>query len=185
VRVGDAVCACASPLPGEQLGEEHTQCLAQEVAVSGEEKPHSTRQWQYPLSVGHDGAYAVDEIGRGVCHSTTRARRAESAGLARERDQALLGTRVTPDADEAVAQAATGEKLLELALDESRIAKAVLRMIARGVEKRRDMILHDAMEHGVFRLAAGIATRRGRSGMGMVDGKHAPQAEQVRCHVPV
>jgi hypothetical protein len=24
VRVGDAVCACASPLPGEQLGEEHT-----------------------------------------------------------------------------------------------------------------------------------------------------------------
>jgi hypothetical protein len=44
VRVGDAVCACASPLPGEQLGEEHTQCLAQEVAVSGEQKPHSTRQ---------------------------------------------------------------------------------------------------------------------------------------------
>jgi hypothetical protein len=83
-----------------------------------------------------------------------------------------------------VAQEATGEELLELALDESRIAKAVLRMIARGVEKRRDMILHDAIEHGVFRLAAGIATRRGRSGMGMVDGKHAPQAEQVPCHVP-
>jgi len=39
-----AVCACASPLPGEQLGEKHTQCLAQEVAVSGEQKPHSTRQ---------------------------------------------------------------------------------------------------------------------------------------------
>lgn len=44
VRVGDAVGACSSPLPGEQLGEEHTQCLAQEVAVSGEQKPHSTRQ---------------------------------------------------------------------------------------------------------------------------------------------
>lgn len=44
VRVGDAVGACASPLPGEQLGQEHTQCLAQEVAVSGEQKSHSTRQ---------------------------------------------------------------------------------------------------------------------------------------------
>jgi len=159
VWVGDAVCACASPLPGEQLGEEHTQCLAQEVAVSGEQKPHSTRQLRYSLSTGHDWEYAVDEIGRGVCHSTTRARRAESAGLARERDQALLGTRVTPDADEAVAQEATGEELLELALDELWVAKAVFRTIARGVEQRCEMVLHDAIEHGGLRLAAGIATR--------------------------
>jgi len=60
----------------------------------------------------------------------------------------------------------------------------VFRAIARGVEQRCEMVLHDAIEHGVFRLAAGIATRRDRSGMGMVDGKHAPQAEQVPCHVP-
>jgi hypothetical protein len=44
VRVGDAVGTCSSPLPGEQLGQEHTECLAQEFAVSGEQKPHSTRQ---------------------------------------------------------------------------------------------------------------------------------------------
>ena len=84
-----------------------------------------------------------------------------------------------------MAQEATGEKLLELALDESRIAEAVLRMIARGVEQRRDMILYDAVEHGVFWLTAGIATRCGRSGVGVVDGKHGRRAEQVPCHVPV
>ena len=44
VRVGDAVGTCSSPLPGEQLGQEHTECSAQQFAVSGEQKPHSTRQ---------------------------------------------------------------------------------------------------------------------------------------------
>jgi hypothetical protein len=68
-----------------------------------EQKPHSTRQRQYPLSIGHEGKYAVDEIGRGVCHSTTRARRAESAGLARERHQSLLGARVATYAHESMA----------------------------------------------------------------------------------
>jgi len=86
VRVGNAVGACSSPLPGEQLGQEHTECLAQQFAVSGEQKPYPTRQRQYPLSIGHDGEYVVDEIDRGVCHSTTCARRAESAGFAQERD---------------------------------------------------------------------------------------------------
>jgi hypothetical protein len=103
VQVGDAVGPCASPLPGKQLAQEHTENLAQQVAVSGEQKPHSTRQRQYPLTVGHDREYVVDEICRGTCHSATRAGRTKSAGLARERDQALLGARVATYAHEAMA----------------------------------------------------------------------------------
>ena len=58
-------------------------------------------------------------------------------------------------------------------------------MIARGVEQRGEMVLHDAIEHGVFRLAAGITTRCRRGGVGVVDRKHGWRAEQVPCHVPV
>jgi hypothetical protein len=78
-----------------------------------------------------------------------------------------------------VAREATGEELLELALDESWIAESVLRMIARGIEQRRDMILHDAIEHGVFRLTAGIATCCGRGSMGVVAGKHGRRAGEA------
>jgi len=84
VRVGDAVGTRTSPLPGKQLAQEHTENLAQQVAVSGEQKPHPTRQRQYPLPVGHDREYVVDEICRGTCHPATRAGRTKSAGLARD-----------------------------------------------------------------------------------------------------
>jgi len=125
VRIGDAVGACASLLPGEQLGQDHTERSVQSLAVPVEWDPHSTRQQQYPLPIGHDGKYAVDEIGRGVCHSTTRSRRAESAGFARDATMGSSAHVSHRNADEAVAQEATGEKLLELALDESRIAELV------------------------------------------------------------
>jgi len=57
------------------------------------------RQRQCPLLIGHDGEYAIGEIGRGVCHSTTRARRAESPisrRLSSSAESILLRLQVIP-----------------------------------------------------------------------------------------
>ena len=59
---------------------EHTENLAQQVAVSGEQNPHPTRQRQCPLPVGHDREYVVDEIfavvsaGWTFCHRMSGSR---------------------------------------------------------------------------------------------------------------
>ena len=66
-------------------------------------------------------------------------------------------------------------------LDELWIAKAVFRtIIARGVEECCEMVLHDAVEHGVLRLAAGIATRC-RGDVGGVASVHI-RRDIGRCH---
>jgi hypothetical protein len=126
LRVGNAVSPRASTLPGEQLAQEHTESLAQQVSVSSEQKSYPTRQRQYPLSIRHDWEYPIDEVRPGACHSATRTRRAESARLARECDQSLLGARVAAYAHESMAEEAACEELLELALDETEIAEALL-----------------------------------------------------------
>jgi len=171
--------ARAAPLPGEHLAQEHTEHLSEEVAIAREQEPHLTRQRQHPLSVRHGREHVHDEVRRGAGHPSTCARRAESSGLARERDQHLLRARRTAHAHKAMTEQATGEELLELALDETWITKPALRSIARTVEQRREMVLDEAVENGRLRLAAGIATSCGE---GSVGGGHLfARSSQVAC----
>lgn len=169
VGIGDAMGACSSALPGEHLVQKPTDDLAQQVGIAGEQKPNLTRYRQHPLSVRHGWENAVDEVRCGVCHSPTCARRTEPAGLARERDQPLLGAGVTAHAYESSTEQATSEKPLELALHEAWIAEPVLRAIARLIEQRWEVVTDNAVEHRALGLAAGITTRGRRRGMG---GEH-------------
>jgi hypothetical protein len=90
-------------------------------------------------------------------------------GLARERDQPLLGAGVTAHAYESSTEQATSQEPLELALHEAWIAEPVLRAIARLIEQRWEVVTDNAVEHRALGLAAGITTRGRRRGMG---GEH-------------
>jgi hypothetical protein len=57
-----------------------------------------------------------------------------------------------------VAEQAACEELLEFALHEAWIAEPVLRAITRMIEQRREVIMHDAVEHRGLGLAAGVPT---------------------------
>lgn len=115
-----------------------------------------TRQRQHPLPVRHGREHVLDEVRRGSGHPTTGARGTESPGLSRKRDQPLFRAGATSYAYEAAAEQATSEELLELALNETWIAEAVLRSIARMVEQRCEMVADDAIEHRGLGLAACI-----------------------------
>ena len=103
-----------------------------------------------------DVRWALDEVRSRSGHSAARARRTEAARLARERDEPLA----TAHAHETVTQQAAREELLELALDEARIAEPVLRAIACLVEQAREVVADNLVQHGGLGLAAGIRRRR-------------------------
>jgi len=58
-----------------------------QLRVCGEVVPDATREGHDPLPDRHIRNHAIDEMRAGVVHSTRGARRADSAALARERDQ--------------------------------------------------------------------------------------------------
>lgn len=178
-RIFDAKGTGAATLPGEHLAQEHAEDPREQVAVAGDQEPDLPRQREHPLSVRDGREHAIDEVGRGAGHPATRARRAEAAGLARERDQPPGGAVVTAHAHEAVAEQAAREELLELALDEAWIAEPVLGMIAGALEDRWEMVADHAVERSVLRLATGIRARWRRRELGREHVRRCVQAGAV------
>lgn len=78
--------------------------------------------------------YAVDQVRRGADHATGRTRRAEATRLARECDESLVATVAVTHAHEAAAEQTAGEDLVELALDEARIAEATVGAVSRVLD---------------------------------------------------
>jgi len=102
-------------------------------------------------------------------HATRRARRADPAPLARERDHELVAAHLTADAREAVGQHAAPQVLGELALDVARQAAAIGVLQLR--QHRLRVLRHELVQHRALWRASLVAAERlsGRASRAFVD----------------
>jgi len=115
----------------------------------------------------------------GVRHSTSDARRTETAALTRERDDELFAARPAAQVNQASLEQPAREVLLELAHHELRQSARLL----RSLEERRPVRAHHAVQHGVLgtppRIAVG-ASSGSKSGTSSGNGGHAGSSAHRR-----
>jgi hypothetical protein len=100
--VRDTKCGCALALSAEDLAHEDAPDRGERTMVPGEKKPELERNAQNPLAHGHFGKHSVGQVrGRSV-HPSGVAGRADTAALARKRDEELTRAFSTPRAQKAV-----------------------------------------------------------------------------------
>jgi hypothetical protein len=117
---------------------------------------------------------AIGEVCGLVAHAAIRAARADAAALARERDEHVVPALVAPAAQKALVVLAACEVLAKLVDHVFRKGRRVARVDV--LEQLGEVILHDAIEDGLFRATRDVA-RRQRAG----DGGHAVSEEQRWC----
>jgi len=147
----------ATSFAGQHRTDEHREHAPAEPLVVGERVPQPVRGGEHPLSCGQAAEHVVDEVRGEARHATPRARRAEAAPLAGERDQ-QVGATLTAEAGEAARKPAAGEELPLLALDEARQTVAVAAR-ASFCEKRLEVLVHDAAQHAMLGHARPVAVR--------------------------
>jgi hypothetical protein len=139
------------------------------VGVDARERPKHVRlgrgqqrqlegERQDELPNGHRGQHAVHQVRRLRRHAPTRAARAETAILARERDEQVVLAPMASEVDEAPREV-TAEKIpTQLVLDVARKRPVV--GLARVAKELRAVLLHETIEHRRVWLARQVATSR-------------------------
>lgn len=116
--------APVAPDPPPQLGEqrphERAKHFARERAIVGAAVTKGVRQSEYPLTNGHGGENAVDEMRRGISHPATAARGAEAAALTRERHETIVTAVVAAQAQKTVSEDPAAQEGAQLLFDEVR-----------------------------------------------------------------
>jgi hypothetical protein len=126
------------------------------------------------------GQDVLDEVGRGGAPAATEARRAKSAALTAERDEAALVARPASKPGEASAEQAAVEVRLELllrVLGQAYVERAVVDGSVEGFE----VVAHDLVKRrglGAVAVVAGGAVGAGERGGGQV---HVPPAWRASC----
>ena len=115
----------------------------------------------------------VHQVRRSLRHAPGPARRAKAAPFAAEGEQLVVAAVAAAQAQEAVGQDAALEEGVELVFDE-------LRQVCAGCvfglsEERRGVLLHKAVQRGLFRAVAFVVDRGAiRRPLGLpADGLHA------------
>ncbi len=98
--------------------------------------------------------HVLDEIGGGLAHAPSFARRAKPASLAREGDDAVVTAMVAVNADEAVLRQAAGQEVAKGAFDEPGDVGA---LTCVGTDKTLDATGDDLMEDRGLRLPRNMA----------------------------
>ncbi len=142
------------PLQGDDFFDEQAAGGEKGGGVPGDEKPEREGQREDPLSHGHVGENAVDEVRRRVCHAPAAAARAQASVLAREGDEAVFAAGVAMQAHEAVFEQATAQVLVEFVHD---VARQPFAGFARFVDKRRPVIAHESIKKRCFWSMALVA----------------------------
>jgi hypothetical protein len=159
--VAHAPAVDAAVIEAENGADGHREYRAAELVVVGEDVAEAVGQREDPLAHGNVRQHGIDEVGCALRHAPPATARTEAASLAGERDEALEGAGLAPDAREAASEDAAREEVAELPFDERREAGAIgpgRDLRAEGFE----VIADDAMEDGVSLLPFSAASRRPR-----------------------
>jgi len=135
---------------------------AEELAVETEAAAKFERKRQYPLPERHGREHVLEKVCRRLAHSTPQAGWAEAAAFTRERDQMLLGARITLHPREAAAEQSAVEVALELAAHEHRQRRALEPRRNGGIQ-RLDVIANHRVQRRRLRPAALVAWGAGRA----------------------
>ena len=133
---------------------EHRRCQSR---FPSQREAQSARERQDPLPDRHDGEDLVHEMCRALSRAPSRARWADPAALARERDQDLVTAGSALDTGEAMCSNATAQEGPQLVVDEARYAKAVLRSLARLGQESLEVLADDFVQDGLLRKARDVA----------------------------
>ncbi len=155
-------------VPPEHDADEDAQHGAAEGVVEGEAVAQAVRHGEDPLPHRHDGQHGVDEVRGLLRHAPAATARTDGPRFTGERDEALEGAVVAPDAAKTPAERPAPEDVPELALDEGRDPGAVGRR-GRLVEEAVEVRAHDLVEH-----------RPGRRPRRVDSGEHA-EAQPRPC----
>jgi len=169
LSVAHARGGCSAAIEAKHGAHGDAEHRAAERVIVGEEIAQSVRQGEHPLAHGDVWQDVIDETGGLLRHAATATTRAEPPLLARERDQALEGTALAPNACEAPAQRPTRDELAKLALDEA--GEPVTVAAVGGLAQERFQVLaDDAMEDRACRVPGLIR-----------DGAHGRRGSDVRA----
>jgi hypothetical protein len=157
--VGGTATPRATSLEGQHRTDEHSEHAPAEPLVVRERVAQPVRRGEHPLPYGKAAKHVVHEVGGEACHATRRARRAEAAALAGERDQKVGATRVAAEAGEAARELAAGQELPQLALDEVRQAVTVTASTRLG-EKGLQVLVDEPVQRAELGRARAVAGRR-------------------------
>jgi len=163
--------SCSTPLLCEERSQEGAQYFARELRIPGAAIAERVRQREHPLSDRDLGQHPVDEVGRGVGHAATTARRTEAAALAAKSDEAVVAAGVAVDAYESMGEYATLEIRPDLAFHEGSDG-SLLRF--RSGEEGDELRADDRVEEGLLGLMSRVVGDGGLSaGTGTGKGRRA------------
>ncbi|MBY0276732.1 hypothetical protein K2Z84_15430, partial [Candidatus Binatia bacterium] len=183
--VGGTATPRATSLEGQHRTDEHSEHAPAEPLVVRERVAQPVRRGEHPLPYGKAAKHVVHEVGGEACHATRRARRAEAAALAGERDQKVGATRVAAEAGEAARELAAGQELPQLALDEVRQAVTVTASTRLG-EKGLQVLVDEPVQRAVLGRARAVTRKREPRGVCGDDSanRHNPTPRPWRLRAP-
>ena len=129
----------------------HTQDLAQDLRLGGEQEAQGIRERQYPLPNGLLGEDMIDQMRGALYHPPGATRGAEPAALTAEGNQVLVTAGLALNAQKTVLEQAALQVVIELLFDERGQRSA---FGFESGEKLRVVSLDDSIEWCLFRAVA-------------------------------
>lgn len=160
---GNIALARTAPVKRRDGSHEHAQHLGHKGWITEQAEPQRAGERERPLPVvGAMWKDVVDQMCCAVGHPPAIARRAQSAGLAAERDEHLVVARWTANAREAAFDDAAVEVPAKAILDVPWQAEAVGRSVAGILQHGLEVVGDHPIERGRLRLSRPIAFRQRR-----------------------
>jgi hypothetical protein len=143
------------PSPSTLFGEEGTQegakDLRREPRIPGTAVTERIGKCEDPLTHGKSWNHVIDEMGSGLRHPPSAARRTESATLAREGHEPIMSASVAMNAQESMSEHTALEIRTDLSFHEPSDGRA---LPSRPSQEGLELLADDFVQKGLFGFAA-------------------------------